>query len=67
MPGATWRTLFWGCGGVGVNLYNAWENGTGARVHSGVVDKVFENCTEHHRASLVDRWDELQVTKVRGI
>ncbi len=48
-------------------MFRAWENATGATVQNGLFEAIPENCTEHYRSSLVDRWEELNVTKVKFV
>jgi len=60
-----WTLVFRGTRGNGVDIYDAWVNGTSVTTTDETCKVLEDNsCTDHYRNPLVDSWDRLSISKV---
>ena len=60
-----WTLVFRGTRGNGVDIYDAWVNGTSVTTTDETCKVLEDNsCTNHYRNPIVDSWDSLGISKV---
>ena len=65
---SVWTLAFRGTRANGVDIYDAWINGTSVTSTDESCKSLEDNnCTDHYRLPIVNSWDSLIISKVSNV